>query len=46
VYEQSRGLVLILRESDVKTFLRQALNGKQSEQHLQDIFDNTERLIS
>jgi hypothetical protein len=46
VYEKTHGLVLILRESDIKTLLRQALNGKQSEQHLQDIFDNTERLIS
>ncbi len=46
VYQQTRGLILILRESDVKTFLRQALNGKQSEQHLQDIFDRTERMIS
>lgn len=46
VFQQAHGLVLILRESDIRTFLRQALNGKQSEQHLQDIFDTTERLIS
>ncbi len=46
VFQQTKGLVLILRESDTKTFLRQALNGKQSEHHLQDLFDNTERLIS
>ena len=46
VRNQTRGLVLVLREADIKTFLRQALNGKQSEQHLQDIFDNAERLIS
>jgi hypothetical protein len=46
VHQQTKGLVLVLRESDVKTFLRQALNGKKSEQHLQDLFDNTERLIS
>ena len=46
VHSQTRGLVLILRESDIKTFLRQALNGKQSEQHLQDIFDRTERQVS
>jgi hypothetical protein len=39
-------IMVILRESDIKTFLRQALNGKRSEQHLQDLFDNTERLIS
>lgn len=46
VFHQCKGLVLILRESDIKTFLRQALNGKRSEQHLQDLFDNTERIIS
>jgi len=46
VHQQTRGLVLVLRESDMKTFVRQALNGKQSEQHLQDIFDKTERVIS
>ncbi len=48
VYNQTRGLVLVLRESDTKTFLRQAINGKKSgsEQHLQDLFDRNERLIS
>ena len=46
VFTQTKGLVLVLRESDIKTFLRQALNGKKSEQHLQDLFDTTERLIS
>ncbi len=48
VYQQTRGLVLILRESDTKTFLRQSISGKRSgsELHLQDIFDKTERLIS
>jgi len=46
VFQQCKGLVLVLRESDIKTFLRQALNGKRSEQHLQDLFDKTERAIS
>jgi hypothetical protein len=46
VYQQVKGLVLILRESDIKTFLRQAVNGKQSEHHLQDLYDTSERLIS
>jgi hypothetical protein len=46
VFQQTKGLVLALRESDTKTFLRQALNGKQSESHLQDLFDTAERLIS
>jgi hypothetical protein len=46
VFAQTKGIILVLRESDIRTFLRQALNGKRSEQHLQDLFDNTERLIS
>lgn len=46
VFTQTKGLLLVLRESDTKTFLRQALNGKQSEYHLQDLFDTTERLIA
>jgi hypothetical protein len=47
VFQQTHGgLVLLLRESDAKTFIRQALNGKRSEQHLQDVFDTTERVIS
>jgi hypothetical protein len=46
VYHQSKGLVLVLRESDIKTFLRQALNGKHSEHHLQDLYDTSERLVS
>lgn len=40
------GVVLILGERDLKTFIRQAINGKQSEAHLQDIYDRTIRAIS
>ena len=40
------GLVLVLGERDLEVFLRQALNGKKSEGHLQDIFDRTVREIS
>jgi hypothetical protein len=46
VFSQTKGLVLILRESDIKTLLRQALNGKRSEHHLQDLFDTAERMVS
>jgi hypothetical protein len=41
-----RGIVLIVGERDLNVFLRQALNGKKSEGHLQDIFDRTVREIS
>jgi len=40
------GIVLILGERDLEIFLRQALNGKKSEGHLQDLFDRTVRDIS
>jgi hypothetical protein len=40
------GILLVLGERDLEIFLRQALNGKKSEGHLQDIFDRTVREIS
>ena len=40
------GLVLLLGERDLEVFIRQALNGKRSEPHLQDLFDRTVRDIS
>jgi hypothetical protein len=40
------GIVLVLGERDLEVFLRQALNGKKSEGHLQDLFDRTVRDIS
>ena len=41
-----KGMVLLIGERDLEVFLRQALNGKKSESHLQDIFDRTVREIS
>lgn len=40
------GIVLVLGERDLEVFLRQGLNGKKSEGHLQDTFDRTIRDIS
>jgi len=40
------GLVLLLGERDVQTLLRQAINGKSSERHLQELFDNMVRKVS
>ena len=40
------GLVLLLGERDVETLLRQAINGKSSERHLQELFDNMVRKVS
>ena len=40
------GIVLVLGERDIEVFLRQGLNGKKSESHIQDIYDRTVREIS
>ena len=40
------GLILLLNESDIVIFLRQALNGKIKESHIRDNFDRTIREIS
>jgi hypothetical protein len=46
VSSDKHGIVILLGERDLEVFLRQALNGKKSEGHLQDIFDRTVREIS
>lgn len=46
VHNDKKGIVLVLGERDVEVFLRQALNGKKSEAHLQDLYDRTVREIS
>ena len=54
-YEHIRGIVqahsgnamvLVLGEWNIQVLLRQALNGKNNEPHLQEIFDRTIRLVS
>jgi hypothetical protein len=40
------GIVLILKQSDLHVFIRQAINGKTKEDHIQGIYDNTIRRIS
>jgi hypothetical protein len=40
------GLVLIFGERDIEVLLRQAINGKSSERHLQEMFDNMVRKVS
>lgn len=40
------GIILLLTNRDFEVFVRQAKNGKTSENHLQDIFDTTVRMIS
>jgi hypothetical protein len=46
VHTDKGGIVLLLGGRDMEIFLRQALNGKKSEAHLQNIFDTTVREIS
>ena len=46
IVNDKQGMVLILTEKDVRTFLRQAMNGKVKEEHIHEVFDRTCRLIS
>ena len=44
--EKDGGIILLLTDKDLQVFLRQALNGKVKEDHIQDIYDRTVRMIS
>jgi len=46
IASQNDGIVLMLNEKDLQVFVRQALNGKVKDEHLQDRFDRTVRAIS
>ena len=46
ISEKSRGFVLPLTDRDLRTFLRQAKNGKVKEDHIQERFDTVVRKIS
>jgi hypothetical protein len=37
---------LLLNDKDLKVFIRQAINGKVKEDHIQDIYDRIVRKIS
>jgi hypothetical protein len=40
------GMVLMLNDRDLRVFVRQALNGRVKDSHLQDRYDTTVRMIS
>jgi len=40
------GMVLLLNDKDLRVFLRQAMNGKVKDSHIQDKYDKTVRMIS
>lgn len=44
--KNSGGIVLLFSEKDLMVFIRQAINGKDREQHLQETYDKTVRMIS
>ena len=46
ISEIHNGMVLLLTDKDLITLMRQARNGKDSDNHLRNIFDNTVRSIS
>jgi hypothetical protein len=46
VADQHDGLILLLNDKDLQVFVRQALNGKVKDDHLQDRFDKAVRAVS
>ena len=46
ISSEKNGMVLLLNDKDLLVFLRQALNGKTKEDHIQSIYDTTIRRIS
>lgn len=44
--EKEGGIVLLLTDRDLRVFIRQALNGKFKEDHIQEIYDKITRKIS
>jgi hypothetical protein len=46
IHANNGGFVLPFTEKDLKTFMRQALNGKVKESHITDIYDRIIRKIS
>ncbi len=46
IFSESKGIVLLLNERDLRVFLRQALHGRMRESHIQEAYDQTIRNIS
>lgn len=46
IASEKRGMILLLTERDIGILLRQALNGKSSESHLQELYDRAVREAS
>ncbi|WP_432458005.1 P-loop ATPase, Sll1717 family [Cellulomonas iranensis] len=46
IHRDRRGLLMLLTDRDLSTFLRQARNGKVKEEHIQDKFDDLVRKLS
>ena len=44
--EKEGGIILLLNERDLNVFLRQAINGKVKEDHINEIYDHIVREIS
>jgi hypothetical protein len=46
IANEKKGVVLLLASRDLDIFIRQAINGKSSDDHLRDLYDTTVREIS
>jgi len=45
VARDKKGMILMITEKDLRTFIRQALNGKSKEDHINELYDRIERAI-
>jgi hypothetical protein len=46
IADKDNGIVLMITQKDMETFIRQAINGKSNQAHIQEIYDQTVREIS
>lgn len=46
IAEKDGGIVLLFTQKDLEVFIRQAINGKANERHIQELYDQTVREIS
>ncbi len=45
ISKDKKGMILLLEERDMKVIIRKSLSGKSCDDHLNDIYDQTERMI-
>ena len=46
IADKDNGIVLMITQKDLEIFIRQAINGKSNQGHIQELYDQTVREIS